>query len=150
MLALRPLERADLSLVEMLDRHCQGPSHWGRNRFAEELDNGDAFVAGAFDGPRLLGYLVLRLMVDELWIFNIGSHPHHRREGVADALMARAVSTSLALSLPLWLEVREGNVAARRLYEKHGFVVVGRRPAYYRPHAPNQAPEAAIQMSRAC
>ena len=29
------------------------------------------------------------------------------------------------------LEVRESNLAARRLYEKHGFRESGRRPKYY-------------------
>jgi ribosomal-protein-alanine N-acetyltransferase len=33
---------------------------------------------------------------------------------------------------PVWhLEVREGNAAARNLYQKLGFVEVGRRRAYY-------------------
>jgi ribosomal-protein-alanine N-acetyltransferase len=38
------------------------------------------------------------------------------------ALGARAV----------YLEVRESNLAARRLYAAEGFVPVGRRPRYYR------------------
>jgi [ribosomal protein S18]-alanine N-acetyltransferase len=33
------------------------------------------------------------------------------------------------------LEVRESNLPARRLYEKHGFREVGRRRAYYRDPA---------------
>ena len=32
----------------------------------------------------------------------------------------------------LYLEVRESNIPARRLYEQNGFVVVGRRRGYYR------------------
>jgi ribosomal-protein-alanine N-acetyltransferase len=37
------------------------------------------------------------------------------------------------------LEVRESNQAARRLYEREGFIEVGRRAGYY--HRP---PEAAL------
>jgi ribosomal-protein-alanine N-acetyltransferase len=31
----------------------------------------------------------------------------------------------------LWLEVRQGNEAAQRLYERQGFRALGRRKAYY-------------------
>jgi ribosomal-protein-alanine N-acetyltransferase len=39
---------------------------------------------------------------------------------------------SLAEGKEIWLEVHEGNDAARKLYEKQGFVAEGRRPRYYR------------------
>ena len=45
----------------------------------------------------------------------------------------------------LWLEVRESNERARAVYERYGFVEVGRRRGYY--PAPRFAREDAIVMS---
>lgn len=142
---LRPVERGDLMAVILLEAECQ-PYPWGPNRFSDELDHKDAVVVGAFDGDVVVGFLVLRLMAGELWIFNIGTDATRRRQGVGDALMTRAVSTAKAMGVELWLEVRERNTAAIALYEKHGLVVVGRRPKYYPPLPGETAREAALQM----
>lgn len=49
----------------------------------------------------------------------------------------------------LWLEVREGNVAARMLYGALGFEEKATRPAYYAPLPSATAREGAAVMSRA-
>jgi ribosomal-protein-alanine N-acetyltransferase len=58
--------------------------------------------------------------------------PNARRRGIAttllDELVVRAVHGG---ARELFLEVRVDNEAARRLYEKEGFTVVGRRRGYY-------------------
>ena len=48
-----------------------------------------------------------------------------RRQGVATQLLESMDSEDI------FLEVRESNRIARKLYEKLGFVVVGTRPEYY-------------------
>ena len=47
---------------------------------------------------------------------------------LVDELLWRAQESHLTSVL---LEVRESNLAARRLYETTGFIEVGRRAAYY-------------------
>jgi ribosomal-protein-alanine N-acetyltransferase len=147
-ITLRAAGRDDLPLLAGLEHFCQ-PYPWGPRRLAEELDHPDAIVVCAWDDARLMGFLVLRLVAGELWIFNIGTHPRHRREGIGDLLMARATSTAAAMGVPLWLEVREGNTSAVRLYQKHGMKVVGRRPRYYAPLPNTTEREAALQMTTA-
>jgi ribosomal-protein-alanine N-acetyltransferase len=44
----------------------------------------------------------------------------------------------------VWLEARESNAAALRLYARCGFVVAGRRPAYYA----NPAEDAVLMRCR--
>jgi ribosomal-protein-alanine N-acetyltransferase len=71
--------------------------------------------------------------LDEAHIATIASHPDWRGCGLGqwimlallDAAMARGAATST-------LEVRAGNLPARRLYEKLGYEVTGVRTHYYR------------------
>ena len=70
---------------------------------------------------------------DEGEILNLGVAPAHRRCGVGRALaIATLEQLSAAGVRQVFLEVRESNVAARRLYEALGFREVGRRDGYYR------------------
>jgi ribosomal-protein-alanine N-acetyltransferase len=51
---------------------------------------------------------------------------------LGDRLLGELLAHAMAAGAQaIFLEVRESNQAARRLYEKRGFLGVGRRPAYY-------------------
>ena len=93
----------------------------------------------AVEGDRVLGFLVSRQTAPgEREIVNLGVEPRQRRRGVARELLRAELSRACGA---WFLEVRESNAAALRLYETLGFQIAGRRPAYY--HDP---PEAAIVM----
>jgi ribosomal-protein-alanine N-acetyltransferase len=57
------------------------------------------------------------------------------RRGIADELLRELVQRAESEVSAILLEVRESNLPARRLYEKHGFREVGRRREYYREPA---------------
>ena len=85
------------------------------------------------EGGVLCGYVVFICISPECEILNIAVSPEHRRKGVANALVSFVCERSREKNCDtLMLEVRESNISARALYEKHGFEVVGRRKAYYR------------------
>ena len=81
----------------------------------------------------ILAYGGLWLLLDEAHIATVASHPDWRGCGLGqwlmlallDAAMARGAATST-------LEVRAGNLPAKRLYEKLGYEVAGVRKHYYR------------------
>jgi ribosomal-protein-alanine acetyltransferase len=57
---------------------------------------------------------------------------HQRRQGVGSALLHACMgAASQAGAKGMRLEVRESNSAALTLYQRNGFVVIGRRRAYY-------------------
>jgi ribosomal-protein-alanine N-acetyltransferase len=61
------------------------------------------------------------------------------RQGIADQLLQALLDQAQTLAASrILLEVRESNMPARRLYEKHGFREVGRRRRYYN-HPPEDA-----------
>jgi [ribosomal protein S18]-alanine N-acetyltransferase len=63
-----------------------------------------------------------------------------RRSGYGRMLLHTVIAAATFQRITsIFLEVRESNNAARSFYEKLGFVISGRRAAYYR-----SPPEAAI------
>ncbi|MGH7568243.1 MAG: ribosomal protein S18-alanine N-acetyltransferase [Gemmatimonadales bacterium] len=105
---------------------------WSADDFRECLVNGLAcLVAVGEDG--VAGYVVARRAADEGEILNLGVAARARRQGVGRALVRAAIAAlGTAGARAVYLEVRESNAAARRLYEGLGFSEVARRRAYYR------------------
>lgn len=147
---IRTLTVDDLEPLHALEVAAQ-PLPWSDDQLLLELVNDNATVLGMLDSEHgLVGHVVMRRMVDELWVLNICVHPAHRRHGHACALLDSAMQHGRAkLMTSLWLEVREGNVAARTLYASLGLVETARRPEYYPPIPPSTTRETAVLMSRA-
>lgn len=78
------------------------------------------------------GFLLGWEIVDELEILDVFVLPTARRQGLAAALLEHALAHARdGGRRAALLEVRTGNLAARRLYQRHGFVEVGERKRYY-------------------
>lgn len=81
----------------------------------------------------MVGYVIAQYAADEGEILNLGVAAPYRRRGLGRALVEQALAELAALGVTgVFLEVRESNRAARRLYEVLGFREVGRRTQYYR------------------
>ncbi|MBI1968042.1 MAG: ribosomal protein S18-alanine N-acetyltransferase [Gemmatimonadetes bacterium] len=103
------------------------------------------FFVAADASELAVGYVVAHYGADEAEILNLGVAPEHRRCGVGKALVEQMLATLAAKGVrSVYLEVRESNAAARRLYEQLGFTPVGLRPNYYR-----RPPEAAVVLRTA-
>jgi [ribosomal protein S18]-alanine N-acetyltransferase len=90
------------------------------------------------------GFVVARRVADEVEILLVAVTPASRRRGAGTALVASALADAArAGAVAAHLEVRASNATAIALYERLGFVAVGRRPRYY------DATEDAVLMSRA-
>ena len=85
----------------------------------------DFEVAVAECQDQVCGFIVTRDLAGEVEVLNLATAPENRRQGVATTLIDSIDSEDI------FLEVRESNVVARKLYEKLGFIVVGTRPEYY-------------------
>jgi len=99
---------------------------------AEELYNDNAsLVAAEGEDGTVLGYGMVRAVLDEGCLERIAVVPAYRRQGVAEELLSAFLRFGQAHLAFLTLEVREGNAPAIALYEKLGFREVGRRKNYY-------------------
>ena len=128
---IRPATRADLDAVAAIERVAFSDP-WSVSDFHECVAAGVPVLV-AVDASGVVGYIVARGVADEGEILNLAVGDRYQRRGVGRALV-RAALVSLAASgaQTLYLEVRESNDAARRLYEGLGFEILARRKHYYR------------------
>jgi ribosomal-protein-alanine N-acetyltransferase len=95
-------------------------------------------LVAQMDGT-LCGFLTwLELPAREVEILNIAVDPLSRRRGIATALVQEVIRNS---PKAIYLEVRESNSAARKLYQALGFQQLTVREAYYQ-----DPPEGAVVM----
>ena len=135
--ALRDMRREDLPAVLEIERRSFAQP-WSRGFFEKELSTPFArlVVAVDEDGPRptIVGYTCRWRVTDEVHLLNVAIHPEHRGLGhgrtVVEAVVAEARG---ARARVVFLEVRAGNVVARRLYRLLGFRDLGIRRGYYGP-----------------
>ena len=127
-----PMEETHLPQVAALEKVCFPADPWSEELFRSALDNPAVAIllAQGADGS-ILGYAVLSVVLDEGNLDNIAVAPDRRRQGVADALLSILTGFGREHLSALLLEVRASNAPAIALYEKHGFVPVGRRKNYY-------------------
>jgi [ribosomal protein S18]-alanine N-acetyltransferase len=130
-LGIAPATAADLDAIDEISRHSfRAP--WPRSTFEEELTRGHARLDLARRGREVVGYLNYWLVVDEVHLLAIATHPDARRAGVAATLMDHLLAVARGRSARIvTLEVRAGNVAARALYARYGFAEITTRRAYY-------------------
>ena len=80
----------------------------------------------------VVGYVLAMVMGPEGEIADIAVAPEARGRGVGGVLLDRVMALVQHEGVgTIYLEVRESNVAARRLYESRAFRLVGRRRRYY-------------------
>jgi len=85
---------------------------------------------------QIIGFLAARQVADEAEILNVAVHPDFRRKGVASALLLAALDKFRQSAIArVFLELRESNLPARALYDRHRFISFGRRKSYYRDPA---------------
>lgn len=82
-----------------------------------------------------IAFLGFHQILDEIEITNIATLPDYQRQGLAEKLFNRLFAYVDKENVQqIFLEVRASNLAARRLYEKMHFQVIGERKNYY--HSP--------------
>ena len=105
---------------------------WSRQSIESALENEQSLFYVAVEEGQVIGYIGMSFVLDEGYIYNVAVSEAHRRKGVGSALIQTLVTHAQKNNFAfLTLEVREGNRAARSLYETFGFVKVGERKNYY-------------------
>ncbi|KNG94354.1 GNAT family N-acetyltransferase [Pseudaestuariivita atlantica] len=101
---------------------------WSAGDFAGLMDSAGVLSLG--DGrAALLG----RVIADEAEVLMLATHPDHRRQGLARAVLAAFEAGAAAQGAErVFLDVRADNRAALGLYATAGYAETGRRARYYR------------------
>lgn len=131
-LSIDRMRRADLDEVLAIER-ASFSMPWSRGAFLYEMEqNRVARCVVVREDGRVVGYICVWEVGDELHITNIAVHPAARRRGIARTLLGQVMEEGRQRGVRVVvLEVRPSNVEALALYESFGFKVIGRRRGYY-------------------
>ena len=150
--SISPMTEHDLvEVVEIEELSALSP--WGWDAYYKELGFGKAvtMLVARIGGPEaamaqekgIAGFIVARLVADEVHVNNVAVRPEFRRRGIAAQLLRTVLEVSRRAGIRVaLLEVRAGNRAAQGLYLTCGFETTGRRRRYY-----SQPVEDALLMS---
>ena len=130
---IRKMTAADVPAVAQLDR-LSFSLPWPERSFHFEVSANPASRCYVADLDRqIVGAIVAWLLVDEVHIATIATHPDFRRRGIAQALLAHVLEIAADEgAISSFLEVRESNLGAQALYRKFGYEPTGRRVRYYK------------------
>jgi ribosomal-protein-alanine N-acetyltransferase len=136
-LLVRPVTAEDLDAIGRIQSASPEAAQWNLGAYLE-------FECAVAIIGQVVGFLAVRQTApDEREILNLAVDPAYRRRGVARRLIEQQLmERRLGQGEGSWfLEVRESNEPAIRLYESLGFRASGRREGYY-----NNPVEAGIVM----
>lgn len=130
---IRKMTLDDIEQVIAIDR-VSFSLPWPERSFRFDLTDNPAsrcWVA-EIDG-KVVGMIVAWLIVDEVHLATIATHPDFRRRGVAKKLLAHTLQyLKEEGAQSSFLEVRASNFAAQEMYRKFGYEESGVRPRYYK------------------
>ena len=130
-MTILPMEMIHVPQVAALEKACFSLP-WSEKSLRSELDNPLSFWLVMLDGESVAGYVGSQTVLGESDMMNLAVAEPYRRQGIGEALVLALVEGLRERgSHCLTLEVRASNAPAKGLYEKLGFVSVGRRPNYY-------------------
>ena len=134
-LTVRAANPDDIPKILLVERSASSAAHWTDAAyeaiFWPTAPPRIALVAETLE-RRLSGFVIARIAAGECELENIAVHPTEVRQGIGSTLLQRFLDAARAQGIHrILLEVRESNLAARRLYEKLGFDCDGERSAYY-------------------
>lgn len=130
---IRRMTPEDIEPVFQIDKETAA-IYWPLNSYRFETERNTAarnWVAINPEG-KILGFLILWLIIDEIHVANFAVSPLFQRKGAGHALLLHGLTAAWDEGARTsFLEVRSGNTAAIHLYQRLGYEQSGIRKAYY-------------------
>jgi ribosomal-protein-alanine N-acetyltransferase len=132
-MAIRKMTLEDIDQVLAIDE-ASFSLPWPARSFHFEVTNNPASRSWVADiEGQVVGMVVAWMIVDEIHIATIATHNDFRRQGIGEKLLIHTLKSAKEEgAVTSFLEVRESNRFARQMYNKFGYVEVGRRRHYYK------------------
>lgn len=142
---IRLMQDADVQEVYDIERRVQ--SHpWTIKQFQESIA---AYQSTVIERQgKVVGFCILQPVLDEANLLLMAIDPSQQGKGLGFQLLDESIALLKNNPIQIFLEVREGNQPAIRLYEKADFHQIDLRKNYY-PNADGTR-EHAIIMVKAC
>ena len=128
---IRQVAFGDLDALISIQARSPEAARWLRTDY-QRATQGDFTGWVAETEAGVIGFLIARLVADEMEILNLAVAAEARRRGAGSLLLKESlVWGRQAGARRAFLEVRESNGGAIEFYRRHSFVESGRRSRYY-------------------
>ena len=119
---------------------------WTKKQFEDSVNTYQVTVIEQQE--QVVGFCILQPVLDEANLLLMAVHPSQQGKGMGYQLLEASLAMLKNDPVQVFLEVRESNIAAIKLYEKSDFHQIDMRKNYY-PQADGSR-EHAIIMVKAC
>jgi ribosomal-protein-alanine N-acetyltransferase len=132
-ISIRPASLPLAPVLATLHAESFGAEGWSFDQIRGSLALTTTKAWIAYHGQTPVGLIFCQLAGADAEILTLCVQPAMRRKGIAALILRRAVDEIRAAGVAkIMLEVAADNIAARRLYEHFGFIVIGARANYYK------------------
>ncbi|MCI6165727.1 MAG: ribosomal protein S18-alanine N-acetyltransferase [Lachnospira sp.] len=140
---IRQMEKKDIEQVERIEKEIFSIP-WSAHSFEDAaMTKENIYLVCECNGV-IAGYCGLWTVLGEGNITNMAVDKEYRKKGIGEALMKEMEKRGRQKDVDIFfLEVRQSNAAARRLYDKMGYKEIGTRKRFY-----ERPVEDAIVMSK--
>lgn len=142
---IRLMNASDVAVVAEIENLVQ--SHpWTKKQFEDSVNTYQVTVIE--QQGQVVGFCILQPVLDEANLLLMAVHPSQQGKGMGYQLLEASLAMLKNDPVQVFLEVRESNTTAIKLYEKSDFHQIDMRKNYY-PKADGSR-EHAIIMVKAC
>lgn len=140
---IRQMDKKDIEQVERIEKEIFSIP-WSAHSFEDAaMTKENIYLVCECNGV-IAGYCGLWTVFGEGNITNMAVDKEYRKKGIGEALMKEMEKRGRQKDVDIFfLEVRQSNAAARRLYDKMGYKEIGTRKRFY-----ERPVEDAIVMSK--
>lgn len=117
--------------LSALDKKCVGNDGWSADSFRSEVQKENGIVLCFVKNENVIALLSGYFAEGEGDITSVAVEPEFRRKGLANELICEFEKTLPNNTENIFLEVRESNVPAIKLYQKCGFEKLSVRKNFY-------------------
>ncbi|WP_414046765.1 ribosomal protein S18-alanine N-acetyltransferase [Macrococcus equi] len=125
----------DVPAIYQIEQKAFPSGSWTLDAFYHELEKNEfAHYFTMLQDDIVVGYLGMWIVIDQAQITTVAIDESLRGKGLGRLLLEYVMNYARLTCEMMSLEVREENLAARRLYESLGFTYGGVRRDYYGPN----------------
>ncbi|MBE7085344.1 MAG: ribosomal-protein-alanine N-acetyltransferase [Clostridiales bacterium] len=131
MTKIAPLQGTHIPALAKIERACF-PDYWGQETWRASFARPDFFGFVLEELGEIVGYACGTSLFEDSELLRIAVLSEKRKGGLGTELLLALIAEAKEKGAEkMFLEVREGNTPALKLYEKHGFTPIRVRKNYY-------------------
>ena len=138
-LALRLAVEDDLQQIGIIEQRSN-PLPWSVAQLESSLRCHQIWLVEqieSYDSNRIIAFLIAQQVLDEASLLHIAVDSKKQSQGIGRFLVTSWLGMLSTTISKVWLEVRQSNVVAQKLYLSCGFKNAGSRHDYYQHHLNN-------------